>query len=126
MSDMRFGSKIVKTISVASSTLSIYIATLAVAYAGPALSFRFDYLGLSQSQCLEKSANVLGQAQLPTPSNTINVNNTAFVSGENSEITAIIDCSEVSQSGRVTVMVSHPSSSTKALEWANYLLESLR
>ena len=126
MSEMRFASNLIKTISVASSTLSIYIATLAVAYAGPALSFRADYLGLSQSQCLQKSVNVLVQAQLPIPTNTINVNNTPFVSGESSEITAIIDCSEASKSGRVTVMVSHPSSSTKALEWANYLLDSLR
>ena len=73
MSDMGFASKMVKTISIASTTVSIYITTLAVAYAGPSLSFRYDSLNLSLSECLEKGANVLLKAQLLTPSNTINV-----------------------------------------------------
>ena len=126
MSNIGFASKIVKTISISFNTVSIYITTLAVAYAGPSLSFRYDSLNLSLSECLEKGTNVLLKAQLLTPSNTINVNNTPFIIGENSEITTIIDCSEASKSGRVTVMVSHASSATKALEWANFLLKSLR
>lgn len=113
----------VKTIS---TTVVIQLLTTVTAYAGPALSFRFDYLGFNQSECMQRASRALIQTGLQAPSNLININNTPFLSGETSSITAIIDCSMANESGRVTVMVTHPSNVNTALDWAENLLNQMR
>ncbi len=123
---MILSKKVGKTISVISTTVAIHAITAMSAYGGPALSFRFDYLGLNQYKCLRRGADALIQTGLQTPNNLINLNNTAFVSGENSRVTAIIDCSVTNQTGRVTVMVTHDSNVNRALDWANNLLNRMR
>jgi hypothetical protein len=126
MNYTKIASRVVKTISVASTTLFMYSATITEAHAGPAVSFMYDYLGLNQSECLQRSGYILGLSQLQSPSNATNVNQAPIAMGENSEITAIIDCSDATNEGRVTVMVGHSSSADLALDWAKTLLESMR
>jgi hypothetical protein len=126
MNYTKIASRVVKTISVASSTLFMYSVTIADAYAGPAVSFMYDYLYLNQSECLQTGAYILGQSQLQSPSNATNINEVPIVMGENSEITVIIDCSEAAHEGRVTVMVGHSSNADIALDWAKTLLESMK
>jgi hypothetical protein len=126
MNYTKIASRVVKTISVASTSLFMYSATITDAHAGPAVSFMYDYLGLNHSECLQRSAYVLVESQLQSPSNGTNINQAPIVMGENSEITAIIDCSEVANEGRVTVMVGHSSNADIALDWAKTLLESMR
>ena len=116
----------VKTISSISTVLAIQTITALSAYAGPALSFRFDYLGLNQSECMQRASNALIQTGLQAPQNLINLNNTPFLSGESSSITTIIDCSMANQTGRVTLMVTHTNNINTALNWANDLLDRMR
>ena len=115
----------IKTISILSTAVAIQTVTALATYAGPALSYRFNYLGLNQSQCMQRASNALINTGLQAPNNLININNTAFLSGENSYITTIIDCSTANETGRVTVMVTHATSVNIALDWANNLLNRM-
>lgn len=111
-----------KTLCLISLTSLASTATISSAIAGPAVAFRGNRFKMNQSECIQKGTDILRSNSLPNPSNGETINNTPVVFGENAEITAIVDCSEVSQSGRVTVMVGHQDSTDEAFYWAGFLL----
>jgi hypothetical protein len=80
------------------------------AYAGPALSFRYQKVNYNQKTCLSKGISVLRAEGLLTPEQLERIGDAQFVSGESSNSTAIIDCSQVSRKGgRLTVMTANPN-----------------
>jgi len=111
-----------KAICFISLTSAVYMAAISSASAGPAVAFRGNRLKINQSECIRRGTNILRSNSLPNPSNGKSINNTPVVFGENNEITAIVDCSEVSQSGRVTVMVGHRNSTDEAFYWSDFLI----
>lgn len=97
-----------------------------VAVAGPALYFMYDYISFPQGKCMSRAMVVLREAGLSIPEDTKRLGNAQFSIGENSEYTAIIDCSEVSEhGGRVTVMVTTPSNLSEARRLSERLLSGV-
>lgn len=112
-----------KTLCLLSLTSLTSMTVASSAIAGPAVAFRGNRFKINQSECIRKGTKILRRNSLPSPSNGETINNTPVVFGENAEITAIVDCSEVSQSGRVTVMVGHRDSTDKAFYWSDFLIK---
>ena len=117
--------RIRKTVCLASFVLTI-VASSASSYAGPALSFIFDHVELGQSQCMQKGVEALIQKGLLMPDNAYNINDTAFVIGESTDLTVVVDCSAMSQTGRLTVIVSHTNDLLIARQLADSLISRIR
>ncbi len=109
-------------VSITVSTPAIFIE---IATAGPAISFIYENVSFDREQCISRGISVLRKEGLLRPDNTFNLNETAFVTGENDEITAIIDCSAVKISGRVTIMVAHATDSWIAFNRAKIILNKI-
>ena len=77
-----------------------------VALAGPKLYFYYGYLNISTADCMSRGYQILGDLSLQIPSRIERQGDAVFAIGESQSITAIIDCSEVANSGRVSVMAS--------------------
>ncbi|WP_309729792.1 hypothetical protein [Chamaesiphon sp. OTE_75_metabat_556] len=108
--------------SIAVSTPAIFIES---AKAGPAISFVYASVPFTQEQCMSRGISVLKKEGLLRPDNTLNLNETAFVNGENDDVTAIVDCSAVKISKRVTVMVTHATDLGIAFERAKIILNKI-
>lgn len=112
-----------KALCLISFTALASMVNISSALAGPAVAFRGNRLKINQSECMRRGTNILRSNSLPSPSNGEVINNTPVVFGENAEITAIVDCSEVSRSGRVTIMVGHRDSTDEAFYWSDFLIK---
>ena len=121
-----YSQAVTKTLSIISIASVACLASISSADAGPALSFRANRFKISQSECVRKGRQILNSNSLYTPGNAKSINNTPVVFGEDEEITAIIDCSEVSRSGRVTVMTAHYDSVDMAFYWSDFLLKQFK
>ncbi len=75
---------------------------------------------------MSRAMIVLSQAGLSVPEHAERLGNAQFSIGENSEYTAIIDCSEVSErGGRVTVIVTTPVNLSEAGRLSERLLRGV-
>jgi hypothetical protein len=84
----------------------IFTAPVFRVFAGPALYFYYEYLNLNVSDCMGRGYQFLESQNFQIPSNVDSEGKAIFAIGENQNMTIIIDCSEVAQSGRITVMAS--------------------
>lgn len=95
-------SKSVVTLSVVASP----IAFASEVSAGPGLYHYYDHLNLDTTGCVSSGYRALENRSLQIPSNATVTGDASFAIGENASVTVIIDCSEASQTGRITVMAS--------------------
>ena len=75
------------------------------AAAGPGLYFSYAYISKSTSECVNEGNRALRSRSLQTPSNTTG-DTSVFAIGEGDVVTVVVDCSEILNSGRVTVMAT--------------------
>ena len=92
------------------STLLTFTTAFAIfqpaSLAGPRLLYYYDYLNMNTVNCVSIGYQILAERSLQVPSKIEREGEPVFAVGENQSITAFIDCSEVANSGRVTVMAS--------------------
>ena len=115
-----------KTLAIATVATVFQTITTLSAQAGPVLSFRANYGRINGEQCIQRGVAALRSEGFPISTDAININNTSFVGGETQSTSAIVDCSEVPRSGRVTIMVSALSNDrNSALDLAERLLSKV-
>ncbi len=99
-------SKISSKISLAFIAIAAPLISAQSALAGPRLYFAYDYMKMDAGQCVNRGYQALRNQYLQIPANVNSEGGAIFAIGENQSVTAIVDCSEVARSGRVTVMAT--------------------
>ena len=87
------------------SVVAVQMGLSSAVYAGPGLSYYYNYLNdFNMAECIDKGYQALANRSLQYPSNTYS--DEEFAIGENETVTLIVDCSEASRNGKITVMAS--------------------
>lgn len=98
--------KLSSKISLAFIAIATPLISVQSALAGPRLYFAYDYMKMDAGQCVNKGYQALRNQYLQIPGNVNSEGGAIFAIGESQSVTAIIDCSDVARTGRVTVMAT--------------------
>jgi hypothetical protein len=88
------------------------------------LYYHYAYLNLNRSECVNIGYRALKNRSLQFPSKVVG-DQSKFAVGNSQSLIVVIDCSQVSQNGRITVMASSNDSSGVANNYAQNILRDI-